>query len=73
MHDLALLLSHLEESGETLNEQVLRAGRLTSYASATRYLGSGEPVSEREYQAAVKIAETVVRWAEQRLRFEGSA
>jgi HEPN domain-containing protein len=34
----------------------------------TRYPGVGPPVSRQEYEEALKVAEEVVRWAEERLR-----
>ena len=48
-------------------EAVRQAGELTPYAVLTRYPGTVRPVSEREYRRAVKIAGTVVRWAEEQL------
>ena len=67
VHNLALLLSMLEEDGETIPNQVRRATRLTPYAVDTRYPGLSNPVEEQEYVDAVEIAETVVRWAEERV------
>ncbi len=67
VHNLALLLSMLEEDGETVPNPVRRAVRLTPYAVDTRYPGLSNPVEEQEYMDAVEIAETVVRWAEDRL------
>ena len=67
VHDLALLLSILEESGETFPNNVRRAARLTPYAVDSRYPGVEQPASEDEYREAVAIAEAVVRWAEERL------
>ena len=67
VHDLALLLLILEESGEEIPKSVRHAPRLTPYAVDTRYPGVERPVSEEEYREAVAIAETVVRWAEERL------
>ncbi len=64
VHDLARLLSLLEEQGTALPEPVWQAARLTRYAVATRYPGITEPVTEEEYAAAVALAEQVVRWAE---------
>ena len=67
VHDLAHLLSLLEEVGEIIPESVLKAEELTSYAVDTRYPGLSSPVEEQEYVDAVEIAETVVRWAEERV------
>ena len=67
VHDLAHLLSLLEEVGEIIPKSVLRAEELTSYAVDTRYPGLSSPVEEQEYVDAVEIAEIVVRWAEERV------
>ncbi len=67
VHDLARLLSLLEEQGEELPEVVRKAEELTRYALVTRYPGIARPVSEQEYAEAVAIAEAVVQWAEKRV------
>lgn len=67
VHDLAELLSLVEGSGEMIPERVREAGRLTRFAVASRYPGVTEPVTDREYQDALAIAEAVVRWAEGRV------
>ena len=67
VHDLALLLSILEEGGEAFPETIRRAARLTPFAVDARYPGIGQPVSEQQYLEAVAIAEAVVRWTEERL------
>ncbi len=67
VHDLARLLSLLEDSGEDIPDAVRQAADLTDYATLTRYPGAYESVAEEEYTNAVEIAEAVVRWAEGRL------
>lgn len=67
VHDLARLLTLLEEGGETVPTAVREAGKLTPYALITRYPGVVRPVTEREYEEAVETAGAVVRWAAQRL------
>ena len=64
IHELARLIDILESAGDPIPDGVRRAGRLTRYATATRYPGLEEPVTEREYAEAVEIAEAVLRWAE---------
>ena len=66
-HDLSHLLTILEAHGESIPDAIRQAEELTRYASHTRYPGFAEPVSESEYQEAIAIAETIVRWAENRL------
>ena len=63
-HDLSRLLFVLESSGEKLSEQIRKAVTLTKYAGVLRYPVFDEPVSGRDYQDAVAIAEAVVVWAE---------
>ncbi len=67
VHDLGLLLTLLEDAGETEPETIRQAERLNPYATTTRYPAIAEPVSEKEYADALEIAETVVRWAETRI------
>ena len=67
VHDLARLLSLLEESGEPIPEAVRIAEELTPYAVIGRYPGITRPVTVEEYRKAIEIAEAVVQWAEQRL------
>jgi HEPN domain-containing protein len=64
VHDLAELLSLVDPAGPAIPESVKQAVRLTRYAVVTRYPGIAEPVSRKEYEEAVSIAETVIRWAE---------
>jgi HEPN domain-containing protein len=64
IHDLARLLTALEEAGQSIPGAVKEAARLTRFAVFTRYPGVARPVSRREYEQALAIAEEVVRWAE---------
>jgi HEPN domain-containing protein len=67
VHDLARLLTLLEEAGETIPESVRQAEDLTRYAVVTRYPGLTEPVTEAHYQEAVASAEAVVQWVEEKI------
>ena len=66
VHDLGRLLGLLDEAGVAVPADVARAAELSGYAVESRYPGLGEPVSAEEYQRAVTIAESVLRWAEER-------
>lgn len=68
IHDLARLLTLLEEAGEQLPEPVKQAEALTRYAVIARYPGIAEPVTEEHHRDAVALAEAVLEWAEERLR-----
>lgn len=45
--------------------EVRDAAGLTDYAVSVRYPGNFEPLTEEEYHEALRLAEAVVRWAEQ--------
>ena len=64
---MAHLLSLLKGAGGVLPEAVRDAGRLTPYAVLTRYPSTATPLTERDYERAVKIAEAVVGWAGEQL------
>jgi HEPN domain-containing protein len=61
VHDLARLLTVLEEAGESIPKTIRVAEGLTRYAVITRYPGLAEPVAEAQYEEAVSIAEAVVQ------------
>ena len=63
VHDLAYLLSLLEEAGVAVPDIVRKAEELTPYAVITRYPGPARPVAVEEYVLAVEVAEAVVQWA----------
>jgi HEPN domain-containing protein len=70
VHDLAELITLLQQAGEAIPEAVKEAARLTRFAVVTRYPGVSEPVTREEYQGAVAIAERVVRWVEEIVKIE---
>ena len=71
VHDLAELLTLLEYHGVTLPEEVREAAILTEYAVETRYPGTSEPVTETEFNDALRIAEVVFKWAESQIDITG--
>ena len=68
VHDIAELLTLLEQSDVSLPEDVRLAAGLSDYAVAARYPGPMEPVTEEEYQEAIALATTVLQWVEQLLQ-----
>jgi HEPN domain-containing protein len=62
-HDLEALGKGLEDNGVPVTPAIREAAILTKYASETRYPGPFEPVTQEEYQEAVRLAESVVAWA----------
>jgi HEPN domain-containing protein len=68
VHDLAALLTRLERATGDLPDSIRQAERLTQFAVEARYPGTAPPVGEKEYQEAVKLAEEVLRWAEEQLQ-----
>ena len=65
VHDIAELLTRLEQGGISLPEDVRRAAALSDYAVVARYPGPMESVTEEEYQQAIALAEITVCWVEQ--------
>jgi len=67
IHDLKDLLQQLERSGVKIPKYVKQAEELTPFALVTRYPRLARVVTKREYRRAVRIAESVLRWAERRI------
>lgn len=67
VHDIAHLLTLVEQTAVHIPDPVRRAEDLTRYAVVTRYPGLTEPVSESHYRDALVSAEAVVRWAEEEI------
>ena len=63
VHDLANLLTLLEREGIGFPSQAKEAVRLTRFAVQTRYPNTTEPVTQEDYERAVKTAEAVLEWA----------
>ena len=66
-HDLANLLDLLQKAGARVPPEILEAAALTSYAVESRYPGLYEDVAYEEYQEAARLAELVVKWAQETL------
>ena len=66
-HDIAALLTELEQAGVDVPPGVISSAILTDYAVSARYLGTGEPVTEMEYLEAVTLATATVGWVEERM------
>jgi len=67
VHDLDELLGMLERNGVKIPKYVRQAKQLSPFAVVTRYPGMADPVTQREYRRAVRIAEAVLRWAERQV------
>ena len=67
VHDLSLLLSMLEETGEVIPDVVRKAEELTPYAFMTRYPGTTRVVTTEEYLTAVELAVATVEWVTESL------
>jgi HEPN domain-containing protein len=67
IHNLERLLRFLSQGGVKVPKYVLRADDLTPFAFESRYPGQTPPVTQRRYRRAVRIAESVVHWAEHQI------
>lgn len=63
VHDLARLMTLLDENGQLIPVAIREAAGLTRFAVATRYPGIGEAVTPAEYTRALELATMVVDWA----------
>jgi len=61
-HDIDVLFDLISKTGIEIPDNLKGAVILTRYAVHTRYPGLAEPVSEEDYQEALKLAETVFNW-----------
>jgi len=73
IHNLAVLMQLLEKQGESVPAEVREAARLTDYAVEARYPGLAEPMTRKEYETAVALAERVLNWVEGKLKAQGEA
>ena len=64
VHDIAQLLTLLENAGQTIPDVIRQAESLTRFAVFTRYPGLASPINQEEYEQAVHLAEQALRWAE---------
>jgi len=62
IHDLGELVAVLARNGVAVPDTVRDAVSLTQYAVQTRYPGAYEPVSDEEWNEAVRLAAGVVNW-----------
>ena len=68
VHDIAELLTLLENHDVILPEEIKAATELTNYAVETRYPGPTEPVTEEEFKQALQTAEAVFAWSEAKIK-----
>ncbi|MEN6443036.1 MAG: HEPN domain-containing protein [Methanoregula sp.] len=64
-HSLSVLIETLEVHDISVPESLKAAVALSYYAVTTRYPGHYEPIEDREYQSALKMAEQIVEWVEE--------
>ena len=62
-HDIAQLLTILENAGQEIPRSVREAERLSRFAVIVRYPGIAPPLDGSEYDQAIATADRVVRWA----------
>lgn len=70
VHDLAELVTVLQQSGQAVPAAIAEAARLTRFAVETRYPSLAEAVTREDYKRAVAIAEEVIRWVEKHMSAE---
>jgi HEPN domain-containing protein len=63
-HDINALLSGLEQHRVGIPGPLWDAVTLTSFASDARYPGTTVPVTQAEYEEAIRLASEILSWAE---------
>ena len=63
-HDLARLITLVRAAGLPWRDELDATAGLAPYAVAVRYPGTGPAVSPDEHREAIRLAETVLAWAE---------
>ena len=66
-HDLGRLLELLKIGGVKIPKYLGKSPDLTKYAGVSRYPEMADPVPLREYRRLLRIAESVVAWAERQV------
>jgi len=66
-HSIGLLLDLVSEH-TFIPREIEEAAFLTDYAVMGRYPGDVEPITESEYERAIRLAEAVLTWARQIVR-----
>ena len=61
-HSIARLLEIVSETKTDMPAKIQKAIDLSDYAVKTRYPGESEPVTKKEYEEALTVAETVYNW-----------
>ena len=68
IHSIADLLTLLDDHGLPVPEDIRGSIILTQYAVATRYPRRGEDVTPEQHEQAIRLADGVVKWAEESFR-----
>ena len=63
-HDIGYLLDILDTNNIFIPNDILEGRILTQYAIETRYPGDYEPITEDEYNEALKISSEIFKWAD---------
>jgi HEPN domain-containing protein len=67
-HDLARLITLVQDARLPWPDDLDAAAALTEYAVGSRYPGPSGEISETEYQQAITMAQRVLDWAENAIR-----
>ena len=67
-HDLARLITLVQDARLPWPDDLNAAAALTEYAVGSRYPGPGGEIADTEYQQALTLAQRVLDWAEHALR-----
>ena len=67
VHDLAHLVSLLEETRIVVPVEIRRANESTPYVVVAHYPGKVRPLTHRDHERVLDVAEAVRRWVAEQL------
>lgn len=67
-HNIGLLIKNLEDNNIEVPDNIKKSASLSLYAVRTRYPGTVEPVTKKEFQEALFMAEDVFNWVKKKLK-----
>ncbi len=67
-HNIGILIKTLEDNNIEVPDIIKKSASLSLYAVRTRYPGTLEPVTKKEFQEALNMAEDVFKWVKRKLK-----
>lgn len=69
-HSLNLLIDLLSDRGVIIPDSIEVIEEMSNYAVATRYPGEYEPVTKEEFNKALRLTDSILKWVERKINHE---